>query len=62
MKRCFQAEAVYTVVVLRVSPYKLVLGVLQLCLARACEKVSSDLGLGGGFHWAMRFAPPPTCG
>ena len=26
---------------------------------KAYEKVISDLGLGGGFHWVLRFSPPP---
>ena len=26
--------------------------------AWACEEVTSDLGLGGGFHWVLWFTPP----
>ena len=29
---------------------------------RACEKVASDLGLGGGFCWVLQFPPPLTTG
>ena len=29
-------------------------------LAWACEKVASDLGLGGGFRRVLRFPPPHT--
>ena len=28
----------------------------------ACEKVASDLGLGGGFRRVLRFRPPYTTG
>ena len=28
----------------------------------ACQKVASDLGLGGGFHRVLRFPPPITTG
>ena len=28
----------------------------------ACEKVASDCGLGGGFHWVLRFSAPVTSG
>ena len=28
----------------------------------ACEKVASDLGLGGGFRRVLRFPPPHTTG
>ena len=31
-------------------------------LAGACEEVASDLGLGGGFRWVLRFSPPVTIG
>ena len=27
-----------------------------------CEKVASDLELGGGFHWVLWFPPPLTTG
>ena len=30
--------------------------------ASACEKVASDLGLGGGFHGVLRFPPLLTTG
>ena len=30
--------------------------------ARECEKVASDLGLGSGFRWVLRFPPPLTTG
>ena len=28
----------------------------------ACENVASDLGLGSGFRWALRYRPPLTTG
>ena len=31
-------------------------------LPRVCEKVASDLGLGGVFHWVFQLPPPVTTG
>ena len=35
---------------------------IHILPAGACEKVASDLGLGGGFRRVLRFPPPVTTG
>ena len=40
-------------------PYRQ-LSLVDISLAGACKKVSSDSGLGGGFRRVLQFPPPVT--
>ena len=63
-KHCFVIEVFQSVADFW-SALMAVLSLTASCLSplpRACEKVASDLGLGGGFLWVLLFHPPLTTG